>query len=81
MCVGTGGPFVVTEGKDALLTCVIMGKFDNDTVIWKRGNNEILAAGMNRVSKDRRIRVLHDDRECSTSILNAPLPKMTNKIS
>lgn len=62
--LGTGGPSVVTEGKDALLTCVIMGLFENDTVIWRRGNNEILAAGTNRVTQDRRISVLHDERRC-----------------
>ena len=58
---GTGGPTVVTEGKDALLTCVIMGSFMNDTVLWRRGNNDILAAGTNRVTSDRRFRVLHDE--------------------
>lgn len=62
VCVkGTGGPTVVTEGKDALLTCVIMGSFANDTVLWRRGNNELLAAGTSRVTPDRRFRVLHDD--------------------
>lgn len=58
---GTGGPTVVTEGKDALLTCVIMGSFSNDTVLWRRGNEEVLAAGTNRVTSDRRFRVLHDE--------------------
>lgn len=52
---------MVIEGKDALLTCVIMGSFENDTVLWRRGNNEILAAGTNRVISDRRISVLHDE--------------------
>lgn len=52
---------MVTEGKDALLTCVIMVPFGNDTVIWRRGHNEILAAGKNRVTSDKRISVLHDD--------------------
>lgn len=41
-----------------------MGLFENDTVIWRRGNNEILAAGINRVTQDRRISVLHDERKC-----------------
>lgn len=59
--LGTGGPTVVTEGKDALLTCVITGSFMNDTVLWRRGNNDILAAGTNRVTTDRRFRVLHDE--------------------
>lgn len=58
--IGTGGPAVVTEGKDALLTCVISGPFENDTVIWRKGP-EILAAGKNRVTLDKRISVLHDD--------------------
>lgn len=60
--LGMGGPTrMVTEGKDALLTCVIMGSFANDTVLWKRGNNDIIAAGTSRVTNDRRFRVLHDE--------------------
>lgn len=58
--IGTGGPSVVTEGKDALLTCVVMGPYENDTVIWRKGQ-EILAAGMNRVTADKRINILHDE--------------------
>lgn len=58
--IRTVGPSVVTEGKDALLTCVIMGPFENDTVIWRKGQ-EILAANMNRVTADKRVKVLHDD--------------------
>lgn len=38
-----------------------MGSFMNDTVLWRRGNNDILAAGTNRVTNDRRFRVLHDE--------------------
>lgn len=56
-----GAATVVTEGKDALLTCVIMGAYSNDTVLWRRSNNEIVAAGTNRVISDRRFSVLHDD--------------------
>lgn len=67
-CLGTGGPTVVTEGKDALLTCVITGSFMNDTVLWRRGNNDILAAGTNRVTTDRRFRVLHDESMFRTFI-------------
>lgn len=63
--IGTGGPAVVTEGKDALLTCVITGPYQNDTVIWRKGT-EILAAGKNRVTGDKRISVLHDDGKCFT---------------
>ncbi|XP_037031427.1 Ig-like and fibronectin type-III domain-containing protein 2 isoform X3 [Bradysia coprophila] len=60
--VGTGGPSIVTEGKDALLTCVIMAPFSNDTVLWRKGpNGTILSAGMNRVTNDKRISVLHDE--------------------
>lgn len=64
---GTGGPSVVTEGKDALLTCVIMGPYSNDTVLWRRGADVILSAGMNRVTNDKRISILHD--ECKLIIL------------
>lgn len=69
-CLGTGGPTVVTEGKDALLTCVITGSFMNDTVLWRRGNDDILAAGTNRVTTDRRFRVLHDE-SMLVSVINS----------
>ncbi|XP_055528945.1 Ig-like and fibronectin type-III domain-containing protein 1 [Wyeomyia smithii] len=59
--VGTGGPSVVHEGEDALLTCVVMTPYNNDTVLWRKGPNEILSAGMNRVTSDKRISILHDD--------------------
>ena len=59
---GTGGPSEVREGKDALLTCVVMAPFYNDTIIWRRGS-EILSAGMNRVTSDKRISILHEDCE------------------
>lgn len=48
-------------GEDALLTCVVMTPYNNDTVLWRKGPHEILSAGMNRVTGDRRISVLHDD--------------------
>uniref|UniRef100_A0A1S4H6G5 Receptor mediating netrin-dependent axon guidance n=1 Tax=Anopheles gambiae TaxID=7165 RepID=A0A1S4H6G5_ANOGA len=59
--VGTGGPSLVHVGEDALLTCVVMTPYNNDTVLWRKGPHEILSAGMNRVTGDRRISVLHDD--------------------
>jgi DB module len=59
--INTGGPRVVTEGNDALLTCVVMGPYRNDTVLWRKGPTEIIAAGLNRVTNDKRISVLHDD--------------------
>uniref|UniRef100_A0A6B2EFR4 Putative receptor mediating netrin-dependent axon guidance n=1 Tax=Phlebotomus kandelakii TaxID=1109342 RepID=A0A6B2EFR4_9DIPT len=59
--IGTGGPTIIGEGSDALLTCVIMGSFANDTVLWRKGPNEILSAGINRVTSDKRISILHDD--------------------
>ncbi|XP_049544577.1 Ig-like and fibronectin type-III domain-containing protein 1 [Anopheles darlingi] len=59
--IGTGGPAMVHVGEDALLTCVVMTPFNNDTVLWRKGPHEILSAGMNRVTGDRRISVLHDD--------------------
>lgn len=66
MFIGTGGPSVVMEGKDALLTCVIMGPYSNDTVLWRKGATEILAAGMNRVTNDKRISILHDECKYTT---------------
>lgn len=59
--INTGGPRVVEEGEDALLTCVVMGSYRNDTVIWRKGPSEILSAGLNRVTNDKRISVLHDN--------------------
>lgn len=59
--INTGGPRVVAEGQDALLTCVVMGSYRNDTVIWRKGPSEILSAGLNRVSNDKRINILHDN--------------------
>lgn len=49
-----------------------MGSYSNDTVLWRRGNNDILAAGTNRVTSDRRFRVLHDES-------NYPLWKLKKK--
>uniref|UniRef100_A0A182MDV5 Ig-like domain-containing protein n=1 Tax=Anopheles culicifacies TaxID=139723 RepID=A0A182MDV5_9DIPT len=57
----TGGPSMVHVGEDALLTCVVMTPYNNDTVLWRKGPHEILSAGMNRVTGDKRISVLHDD--------------------
>lgn len=50
----------MNEGDDALLTCVVMNPFINETVIWRKGPHEILSAGMNRVTQDKRISILHD---------------------
>lgn len=61
MLQGTGGPATVSEGEDALLTCVVMGPYKNDTVIWRKGPTEILSAGLNRVTNDKRISILHDE--------------------
>lgn len=65
--INTGGPRLVAEGDDALLTCVVMGSHRNDTVIWRKGPSEILSAGLNRVTNDKRISILHDDAASSTS--------------
>lgn len=59
--INTGGPTVVKEGGDALLTCVITDSFGNDTILWRKGPSEILSAGLNRVTSDKRISVLHDE--------------------
>ncbi|ALC43811.1 CG17839 [Drosophila busckii] len=58
--IGTGGPSLIFEHKDALLTCVVSENAANNTVIWKKGD-EILTAGTVRVTKDNRVRVLHDE--------------------
>ncbi|XP_065358816.1 Ig-like and fibronectin type-III domain-containing protein 2 isoform X1 [Calliphora vicina] len=58
--IGTGGPSLIYEGKDALLTCVVSENRSNNTVIWKK-LDEILTAGKVRVTSDLRISVLHDE--------------------
>ncbi|CAD7005790.1 unnamed protein product [Ceratitis capitata] len=60
--IATGGPSLIYEGKDALLTCVVSENRANHTVIWKK-SDEILTAGMVRVTSDTRISVLHDESE------------------
>lgn len=58
---------MVTEGGDALLTCVVMNPYANETVIWRKGPNEILSAGKNRVTGDKRITILHDESKYTTN--------------
>ncbi|KAH8405330.1 hypothetical protein KR222_005359 [Zaprionus bogoriensis] len=58
--IGTGGPSLIFENKDALLTCVVSENEANNTVLWKKGD-EILTASTVRVTKDQRVRVLHDE--------------------
>ena len=53
-------PVLVTEGSDALLTCVAV-KLGEHTVIWKAGRDKILTAGAKRVTSDKRFAVLHDE--------------------
>ena len=55
----------MVEGGDALLTCVVMNPYTNDTVIWRRGSKEIISAGRNRVTADKRITILHDESKCN----------------
>lgn len=76
--IGTGGPSIVIEGKDALLTCVVMGPYMNDTVLWKKGPTQILSAGMNRVTSDKRITILHD--ECKLRIFDYFIIFFWNKL-
>lgn len=57
-------PLHVTEGEDALVTCVVRNLGTN-TVLWKREDPErrasrVLTAGDNRVTSDTRFNVLHD---------------------
>ena len=55
---------MVTEGEDALLTCVVRN-LDTNTLLWKREESDrrtarILTAGPNRVIQDNRFNILHD---------------------
>lgn len=42
------------------MTCVVSENYNNYTVIWKKAN-QVLTAGRERVSTDKRISVLHDE--------------------
>ena len=53
-------PVIVTEGSDALLTCVAR-QLGEHTVLWKYGRDKILTAGSSRITSDKRFRVLHDE--------------------
>lgn len=55
---------VVVEGEDTLIPCTIKKSLANDTVLWRNmKSNEILTAGLNRVSGDKRFSILHDERK------------------
>lgn len=55
---------IVVEGEDTLIPCTIRKSLANDTVLWRnRKTNEILTAGLNRVSGDKRFSILHDERK------------------
>ncbi|XP_041982407.1 Ig-like and fibronectin type-III domain-containing protein 1 isoform X2 [Aricia agestis] len=57
------GGVAVRSGEDALLTCVVMGA-RGKPVLWKRARDlQLLTAGGVRVTRDERVRVLHDDTE------------------
>jgi hypothetical protein len=51
---------IVTEGSDALLTCVAKN-LEEHTVLWKFGRDKILTAGASRITSDKRFGVLHDE--------------------
>ena len=53
-------PVIVTEGSDALLTCVAK-QLGEHTVLWKYGRDKILTAGSSRITSDKRFGVLHDE--------------------
>ncbi len=55
-----GTPTILTEGKHALLTCVVRNIGDH-TLIWKNARGQVLTAGENRVTTDKRINILHDE--------------------
>lgn len=52
---------MLEENEDALVTCVVLVPNNNETVIWKRGQSEVLTAGLNRVTNDKRFAILHDE--------------------
>lgn len=56
--------FVVNEGEDAMMPCTLKKISLNDTVLWRRAStNEVLTAGSSRVTVDKRINILHDERK------------------
>ncbi|XP_072944512.1 Ig-like and fibronectin type-III domain-containing protein 2 [Epargyreus clarus] len=57
------GGVAVRSGEDALLTCVVLGA-RGKPVFWRRARDQkLLTAGAVRVTRDERVRVLHDDSE------------------
>ncbi|XP_068617615.1 Ig-like and fibronectin type-III domain-containing protein 2 [Battus philenor] len=57
------GGVAVRSGEDALLTCVVLGA-RGKPVLWKRARDlQLLTAGGVRVTRDERVRVLHDDSD------------------
>ncbi|CAK1550359.1 unnamed protein product [Leptosia nina] len=57
------GTVAVRSGEDALLTCVVLGA-RGKPVLWRRARDSaLLTAGAVRVTRDDRIKVLHDDTD------------------
>ncbi|XP_050664730.1 Ig-like and fibronectin type-III domain-containing protein 2 isoform X2 [Leptidea sinapis] len=57
------GTVAVRSGEDALLTCVVLGA-RGKPVLWRRArDSQLLTAGAVRVTRDERVKILHDDSD------------------
>ena len=58
----TSGPIVVSEGQDALITCITRHSNENNhVIIWRKDTSKVLLAGPTKIVRDDRISLIHDD--------------------
>ncbi len=55
-------PVKVSEGENVLMTCVVRSLGDH-ALIWKDQTGNILTVSNTRVTKDKRVEIIHDDGE------------------